>query len=246
MFMPEWSDQLPKNFGKLNKEITYQKGNLIEQWVVTFEDIDKSEFGMFVIRFAPKFWKEIIEFEVLLNPISVDDFQGKDVTANWQFFNGFDPKGRFWTDSNAMGMIKRHIQKVNVGYEPLDKSDVPNHKTISANFYPVDSALMMRDMSGESSLQVILMNDRAQGGTADLTARSMIEMNQNRRVLFSDDYSPNEALNETEYDGLGIQSNAKYYMQIFDYQLGTSYQRAQQLSIQEAPVYFFSFDFEQL
>ena len=51
-----------------------------------------------------------------------------------------------------MGMIKRHIQKVNVGYEPLDKSDVPNHKTISANFYPVDSALMMRDMSGESSL----------------------------------------------------------------------------------------------
>jgi hypothetical protein len=35
-------------------------------------------------------------------------------------------------------------------------------------------------------------------------------------MLLSDDYSPNEALNETEYDGLGIQSNAKYYLQIFD------------------------------
>lgn len=60
------------------------------------------------------------------------------------------------------------------------------------------------------------MNDRAQGGTADLTDWAQIEMMQNRRMLLSDDYSPNEALNETEYDGLGIQSNAKYYLQIFD------------------------------
>lgn len=34
----------------------------------------------------------------------------------------------------------------------------------------------------------------------------------------SDNFSPNEALNETEYDGLGIQSNAFYYLQIFDTQ----------------------------
>ena len=34
----------------------------------------------------------------------------------------------------------------------------------------------------------------------------------------SDNFSPNEALNETEYDGLGIQSNALYYLQIFDTQ----------------------------
>lgn len=83
MFMPEWSDRLPHNYGQLNTDITYQKGSLVEQWTITFEDVDKSEFGIFVIRFSPKFWNEIIEFEVLLNPINVDDFQGKDVTANW-------------------------------------------------------------------------------------------------------------------------------------------------------------------
>lgn len=161
IFMPEWYDPLPKNFGILNKEITYQHGDLLEQWVITYENIEKNEQGIINIRFAPKFWNEIIEFEVLLNPINVDDFQSKDLTVNWQFYNGFDPKGRFWTDSNALGMVKRHIQKVKTGYAPIDNSPLPNYKTISANFYPVDSALCMRDQSGQSTIQVNLMNDRA-------------------------------------------------------------------------------------
>jgi hypothetical protein len=67
---------------------------------------------------------------------------------------------------------------------------------------------------------------------------------QNRRLLYSDDASPKEALNETEKDGLGIQSNAKYYLQIFDTLKARSQQRAQQLRIQETPIYFFNFDFE--
>ena len=42
-------------------------------------------------------------------------------------------------------MVKRHIQKVKVGYPPIDKSNNPNFKTISGNMYPVDSAIVMRD-----------------------------------------------------------------------------------------------------
>jgi hypothetical protein len=38
---------------------------------------------MINIRFSPKFWNEIVEFEVLLNPINVDDWKGKDLTVNW-------------------------------------------------------------------------------------------------------------------------------------------------------------------
>jgi hypothetical protein len=121
----------------------------------------------------------------------------------------------------------RHIQKVKTGYAPIDKGPLPNWKTISANFYPVDSAICLRDLSGQSSIQVNLMNERAQGGTADLTSSATIEMMQNRRMLYSDDMSPNEALNETEWDGLGIQSNAKYYLQIFDTQKAKSQQRSQ-------------------
>lgn len=62
----------------------------------------------------------------------------------------------------------------------------------------------MRDQSGQSTIQVNVMNDRAQGGSADLTQSANVELMQNRRILYSDDCSPNEALNETEYDGLGI------------------------------------------
>jgi len=37
---------------------------------------------------------EIIEFEVELAPIPVEnDFQGKDVTVNWKFLSGMEPKG---------------------------------------------------------------------------------------------------------------------------------------------------------
>lgn len=43
IFAPEWSDPLPKNFGKLNKEISYQHGDLVEQWIITYEDTEKNE-----------------------------------------------------------------------------------------------------------------------------------------------------------------------------------------------------------
>lgn len=34
---------------------------------------------------------------------------GKDVTVNWKFYDGFDPKGKFWTDSNALSMQERQL-----------------------------------------------------------------------------------------------------------------------------------------
>ena len=61
------------------------------------------------------------------------------------------------------------------------------------------------------------MNDRAQGGSADLTNQASIELMQNRRILFDDDLGIEEPLNETESDGLGIRVNALYYMHIFDF-----------------------------
>ena len=46
---------------------------------------------------------------------------------------------------------------------------------ISGNFFPVDSAIMMRDHN-KSNIQVTVLNDRAQAGTADLTDKSTIEL----------------------------------------------------------------------
>lgn len=78
----------------------------------------------------------------------------------------------------------------------------------------------MRDKN--SNLQVTILNDRPQGGSADLNGKAEIELMQNRRTLFDDDNGVEESLNETEADGLGIRSTAKYYMQIFDTVKGVS------------------------
>ena len=73
-----------------------------------------------------------------------------------------------------------------------------NFMTIAANFYPVTSAIAMRDTNSER--QVTVMNDRAQGGSADLSQNSTIELMQNRRDLEDDNKGLGEALNETDKD----------------------------------------------
>lgn len=211
---------------------------------ITFQNASLKEYGLVKVRFSPHF-AEVIEFEVELSPIPVDDFQGKDVTVNWKFFNGFDAQGQFWTDSNGLEMQKRQITLVEGNLTQMNNQSgwKPNYWTISNNYYPVDSAIVMRDMGNLSNIQVTLMNERAQGGSADLTDQATIELMQNRRVLFDDDLGIEEALNETDTDGAGLRVNALYYLHIFDMQKGASLQRQQQLRIQQRPEYFFAFDF---
>lgn len=67
------------------------------------------------------------------------------------------------------------------------------------------------------------MNERAQGGSADLTDKATIEIMQNRRLLFDDDLGIDEALNETDSDGYGLRVNALYYLHIFDMHKGVSF-----------------------
>ena len=55
------------------------------------------------------------------------------------------------------------------------------------------------------------MNDRPQGGSADLLLNNTIEIMQHRRLLGDDSKGIGEPLNETDsYDDLGIQVSAKY------------------------------------
>ena len=79
----------------------------------------------------------------------MDDFQGKDITVNWKFYNGMEPKGQFWTDSNGLEMQKREIvlYEGNTTQQNNQIDYNPNYKTISNNYYPVDSAIAMRDQS---------------------------------------------------------------------------------------------------
>ena len=66
------------------------------------------------------------------------------------------------------------------------------------------------------------MNERPQGGSADLTDKATIEIMQNRRVLMDDGFGIEESLNETDSDGIGLRQTALYYLHIFDTEKGAS------------------------
>jgi hypothetical protein len=119
-------------------------------------------------------------------------------------------------------MQKRLLDK-REGYEfKAHESRIPR------NYYPIDSAIVMQDKNGTNT-QVTIMNDRAQGGSADVSDNSTIEIMQHRRQFKPDGRDGyDEALNETDpVTQQGIQVNAVYTMQIFDHAKGRSLQREQ-------------------
>jgi hypothetical protein len=175
------------------------------------------------IRFSPKFFEELIEFEVDMNEIHLDkNLSGKDVLVNWRFLNGFNNNGRFWTDSNALSMQERvfnhHDSWDFMGRDTsvYDK----NNFNVSNNYYPVDSAIAMRDFNG-TDLQVTILNDRPQGGSGYLN-NNTIELMQHRRTTDDDAKGVLEALNETDKNEFGVQVNARYFVQIFDFKRAKS------------------------
>lgn len=159
IFMPAWDDPLPKLYSKIKEDVFYQKGKFLEQWTLHFEDVNADERAVLRVRFS-EFFNDMIEFDVELNPVPIHDGRGKDVTVNFKMFNGFDAQGQFWTDSNGLEMQERQIEFIPTNYTFLNEKPFPNYHMISGNFFPVDSAIMMRDKN-KTNLQVTVMNDRA-------------------------------------------------------------------------------------
>jgi hypothetical protein len=245
LFMPDYKTPLPQQFSEVNQDVVYQKGNMLEQWTIIY-DKSNDEKAMVKVLFSEHL-KGLIEFNVELNTIPISDDQGKDITVNWKMFNGFNPKGQFWTDSNALEMQPRQItnySQVLQNYSQFLPKDSPTYKNMSRNFYPVDSAIAMRDFQENSSIQVTILNDRPQGGSADLSSPSTIELMQHRRILMTDEYGAQMGVNETDRDGKGVRVKARYYMQIFDTKKGRSLQREQQINMQQPPQYYFAFDYK--
>jgi hypothetical protein len=83
-------------------------------------------------------------------------------------YDNFTANQTFWTDSNGLEMQERRI-----GYQRTF-SLADDTQKIASNFYPVVSAIAMRDIS--SGKQVVVMNDRTQAGTADIDKTATIEL----------------------------------------------------------------------
>ena len=137
-------------------------------------------------------------------------------------------------------MLEHHIEYIATNYTVLNNWYMPNYKMIAGNFVPVETAIMMRDQN-QTNLQVTIMNDRMQAGTADLTEKATIELMQQRRNLLDDRKGLCEPLNETEKeDQKPPRINAQYFMQIFDTKKGESKLRSTQINLQQPLQYFFA------
>jgi len=102
------------------------------------------------------------------------------------------------------------MQKRVINYQPsYDALETSNNER-SLNFYPVTSAMVMRDLN--SPTQVVLMNDRTQAGAVGVQSNSTMELIHHRRLLQDDWKCLEEPLNERDSTQYGIKVNAKYYL----------------------------------
>jgi hypothetical protein len=82
----------PKSYSQLDTNVVFQDGLNIDQYTILFHNDTTNEQAIVKVRFSPRFFKEIIEYEVELNSISLQENKGKDVTVNWKMYDGFDPR----------------------------------------------------------------------------------------------------------------------------------------------------------
>jgi hypothetical protein len=73
------------------------------------------------------------------------------VTVNWSFYDSFDAQGVFYTDSNGLEMQKRNIV-IKKPLAPAENEKGYNYETVSANYFPIGSAIAMRDTTGANNL----------------------------------------------------------------------------------------------
>jgi hypothetical protein len=108
---------------------------------------------------------EIIEFDIEMAPIPNQDKKPNDITMNWKLLSGFETNKTFYTDGNGLQMSQKKIVKLG-----------DERNTIANNFFPIASAIAVRDARNTSNVQVTIMNDRPQAGSADLSEGNVIEL----------------------------------------------------------------------
>lgn len=146
----------------------------------------------------------LINWDVNLETIPVNKGVGKEVTVNFHCFEigNYDS---FYVDQGGLEMQERY-HNIRMGYWILMNSSYNN---VSQNFYPVTSAIAIRDIEDGEKEQMTVMVPRTMAGSS--LESGHIELLHARRLLFDDAVSREIVLNET-YDSPAT----TYTIQLFD------------------------------
>jgi hypothetical protein len=177
---------------------------------------------------------EILKFDVDLNSLPNIYLDGYEFITTFKALD-FDNKETFYTDSNGLEMQKR-IMNHREYYNITDKNYKVNNQNITANYYPINSAISLKDE--EQNMQFTVSNDRSQGGSS--LEAGKVELMQNRRIPCDDAKGEYDFLNETDTSGNGIRVPATYYVQLHDQKQRPSYQRKAQQKVADSLQYSFT------
>ncbi|CDW78460.1 lysosomal alpha-mannosidase [Stylonychia lemnae] len=146
-----------------------------------------------------------IEFDVFFSQFDIDRFgKGKDVTINWQSLN-ITNNGTFYTDSNALRLVKRIKNKP----QPYPNINHLNDwQQVAANFYPINSGIMIDDAKTKNLMFV--MNDRPQGGSGYHEGR--VELMLIRKGSTNDALGLAEVMDDQMRPYVGIDVRAIFYL----------------------------------
>jgi hypothetical protein len=140
----------------------------MQQVTLYYSDPETNRSARAIVRAFEK--NPAIEFELLLDPLPASG-GGQEVTANFFAYNLNNSK-TFYTDSNGLEMQERVLN-----YRPT--WNLTTDEPISANYYPINSAIVVKDTA--KKLSMVVTNDRSQGGSVLDNAR--VEFMQNRRLF---------------------------------------------------------------
>lgn len=177
---------------------------------------------------------EVVKFDVDLNSLPTPFLDGYEVISTFKALN-FNNNDTFYTDSNGLEMQKR-ILNYRSYYNITDKMYSHVNSNITANYYPINSAITIVDE--EQHLQLTVSNDRSQGGSSLFPGH--VELMQNRRIPCDDGKGVGDFMNETDQYDQGIRTPATYYVQLFNTQQSASFQRMAQQKVADPLQYGFT------
>ena len=127
-----------------------------------------------------------MEFDVFFSKLELERHPlGKDVTINWRA-RGIHPEpGVFYTDANSFKIIKRDINAPRNYSRGGERT-----KSVAMYYYPINAGLFIEDK--DSHEQMVVMNDRPQGGSAYKDGR--LELMIHRLGTTTDQLGVNEGV----------------------------------------------------
>jgi hypothetical protein len=110
-----------------------------------------------------------VKFDVSINDVPIElDRTGKDIVVDWFLMDDFDTNKTFWVDANGLEMVKKKL------YSRKDYNYTGNG-TISGNYYPVTSAIAVRDHNSTQPAKKNASKNASSSSNASNKTQAVVE-----------------------------------------------------------------------